>query len=68
MRQHLKLTDPRLPENEVSWRRLIDRFLQPPTADEEVRVWAKEKISKDLMLRCYREHKKKMLVMLNNDE
>ncbi|WP_232458555.1 hypothetical protein [Burkholderia ubonensis] len=46
----------------------IAQQVQPEMADEEVRVWAREKVSRDLMMRCYREHKQEMLAVLNNDE
>ncbi|MCW0093027.1 hypothetical protein ACGYY1_09100 [Burkholderia pseudomallei] len=46
----------------------VARRVQPDMADEEVRIWAKEKVSKDLMMRCYREHKQEMLAVLKNDE
>ncbi|RQQ05455.1 hypothetical protein DF161_33930 [Burkholderia stagnalis] len=46
----------------------VAQQVRPDMADEEVRVWAREKISKDLLLRCYREHKQEMLALLHNDE
>ncbi|WP_259648821.1 hypothetical protein [Burkholderia pseudomallei] len=47
---------------------IVEQQMQPEMAEEEVRVWAREKVSRDLMMRCYREYKGEMLALLHNDE
>lgn len=47
---------------------VVEQQMLPEMAVEEMRVWAKEKVSRDLMMRCYREYKGEMLALLHNDE
>ncbi|RQS74718.1 hypothetical protein DID97_17395 [Burkholderia sp. Bp8977] len=47
---------------------IVEQQVQPAMAEEEMRAWSREKVSRDLMMRCYREYKGEMLALLHNDD